>query len=85
MADFPTFRQAEKIIRSALPCEGCDCTHRSARVNVYLDENDTLRATNFRLGCGKVATVSLEIESEPEPEEEVVEDVATSETDELVD
>ena len=82
MAKFPTFRQADKLLKDAIPCVGCDCLHRSADVNVFLDE-DTLRVKHFRLNCGKMPLVDLTQPDEVTPEPEVVEDdvVATSDTD----
>lgn len=89
MADFPTFRQAEKRIKDALPCEVCNCQHRAARINLFLDEDGTLRVTHLRLNCGKVPLISLEQKAEPvieEAVEEVVENnVAASTEDELSD
>lgn len=90
MADFPTFRQAEKRIKDAIPCEVCNCQHKAARVNVFLDEDGTLRVSHFRLSCGKVPLVSLEEKNEPVIEEteeafeeEVEDDVFAGEENEL--
>jgi len=70
---FPTLRQAEKILKAAIPCDECDCQHLSARLNVFRD-GDTLRVPSYRLGCGKVPLVDL---SEEEEEDVLVEEDAT--------
>ncbi|KPK43083.1 MAG: hypothetical protein AMJ65_06825 [Phycisphaerae bacterium SG8_4] len=66
---YPTLRQAEKILKAAIPCDTCDCQHFSARLNIYRD-NDTIRVTGYRLGCGKMGLVDLGSEDSPEVEEE---------------
>jgi hypothetical protein len=58
MKKYPTLRQAEKLIKAAVPCDDCDCQHYAARLNVFRD-GDSIRVTSFRLGCGKVGLVDL--------------------------
>ena len=72
MIEYPSFKSAEKTIKAALPCDGCDCQHVSARVNVYLD-GDTLRVTHFRLGCGREPMVDLGKEKKAKKEAVAVE------------
>jgi len=71
MAKFPTYRQVERILKNALPCVSCDCHHRAATVNVFLDE-DTLRVTHYRLNCGKLPLVDLTVDETDDQEDDVV-------------
>ncbi len=58
MNKYPTLRQAEKVLKAAIPCDECDCKHFTARLNVFRD-GDSIRVTSYRLGCGKMSLVDL--------------------------
>lgn len=75
MTTYPTLRKAEKLIKAAIPCDDCDCKHRTARLEIQLDGPHILART-LRLNCGKAPLVDFRSEDEEEAEDVVVEEDA---------
>jgi hypothetical protein len=68
MISYPTIRQAEKIIKDAIPCDDCDCSHLLARLEVQV-VGQTILARTLRLNCGKVPLIDLRREGPDEAED----------------
>lgn len=67
MITYPTLRQAEQLIKNAIPCDDCDCKHLVAKLELQIDGTKILART-LRLGCGKVPLIDFRREGKPAPE-----------------